>query len=566
MRRGSLPHRGVTATRPNGSIAPPRAELAAIYEGVRLKFGGVGVVVSLVIGVATGWPNRPWVPIVTAIVFVHALYVRQTKSAHSGMSLAIDGGAATAASLTMGIPVITVTTLFYYTVVASVLATRRQAIAVSFYIASWATVAMLWSYLELQKPYDPTAKVVIEIAAVVFFTVLVSVVIARVMSTLRSSDTARSDAVHELHTSETRYKTMIENSFDGVVVLNTEGRIVYGSNAIESILGYSPTELIDTNIFALAPNSDRSVLRELANIAFEPGKNVRARVQTERRDGEIRNIEVIATNMMHEPSVGGFVVNFRDITEEVAAEEALIESNKRLEELVRSKDQFVASVSHELRTPLTSVVGLSEMLSRGIEFGEDELVEFHQMIAQEAGEVAAIVEDLLVAARADIGKVAIDQQSISLEESVSEIVRGTAARQHRNITVSGGGRAYADPVRVRQILRNLIVNAVRYGGPDAHITLGGDSESSFVTVTDNGKGIPEPDVARIFEPYESAHAPGGQPGSIGLSLTVSRLLARLMGGELAYERSKGWTTFRLTMPADRPSEEQANGRALFAVE
>lgn len=548
--------------RPNGLVTPARAELAAVYQGVRLRFGGLGVVVSLSIGLATGWPNGPWVPIVAMIVFGHALYLRQTKSPPSGWTLVIDGGAATAASLTMGIPVITATTLFFYTVVASVLATRRQALGVTVYIACWATVAMLWSYLELKEPYDPSAKVVIEIAAVMFFAVLVSVIISRVMATLRSSDSARSDAVHDLLDSETRYKTMIENSFDGVVILNSEGRMIYGSSAVESILGYSPAELVDTNIFALAPNSDRDVLRELASVEFEPGKNVRARVQAERRDGKMRDIEVIATNMMHEPSVAGIVVNFRDITEEVAAEEALLASNQRLEELVRSKDQFVASVSHELRTPLTSVVGLSEMLGSGAEFGEGELVEFHQMIAQEAGEVAAIVEDLLVAARADIGKVAIDPQPISLEESVAEIIRGTAARQHRNITVSGGGSAYADPVRVRQILRNLVVNAVRYGGPDAHITLGGDSRMSFVAVTDNGQGIAEPDVARIFEPYESAHGTTGQPGSIGLGLTVSRLLARLMDGELAYERSKGWTTFRLSLPADAPT----NGQTLVAVE
>jgi nitrogen-specific signal transduction histidine kinase len=92
------------------------------------------------------------------------------------------------------------------------------------------------------------------------------------------------------------------------------------------------------------------------------------------------------------------------------------------------------------------------------------------------------------------------------------------------------------------VLRNLITNAQRYGGHQIH------GDSAHIRVSDNGDGIPESDQERIFAPYESAHDPGTQPGSLGLGLTISRSLARLMGGDPSYHRVDGWTTFDFRLP------------------
>jgi signal transduction histidine kinase len=121
----------------------------------------------------------------------------------------------------------------------------------------------------------------------------------------------------------------------------------------------------------------------------------------------------------------------------------------------------------------------------------------------------------------------------------------------KTVEVSGEGvTAWADGHRVRQIVRNLLTNAARYGGPDVRISCGGGAGIAWIKVSDNGEAIPETDRERIFESYESAHESGGQPASVGLGLSVSRQLAGLMGGGLEYEHSDGESTFTLTLPTD----------------
>jgi PAS domain S-box-containing protein len=226
-------------------------------------------------------------------------------------------------------------------------------------------------------------------------------------------------------------------------------------------------------------------------------------------------------------------------------------AHQKLQELVHYKDEFVASVSHELRTPLTAVVGLSEELSNvpADSFTPDELAEFHQLIAQQSREVAYIVEDLLVAARVEIDTVSIDSQPVDLDEEVSATIRGWPTEfglvHHRG----GSVKVDADPTRVRQVIRNLLTNANRYGGEKVSVVTGSNDGTGTLQVRDNGPGIDPDDLERIFEPYERVlQVEYARPGSVGLGLYVSRQLARLMGGDLTCVREGSETVFELSLP------------------
>ena len=105
-----------------------------------------------------------------------------------------------------------------------------------------------------------------------------------------------------------------------------------------------------------------------------------------------------------------------------------------------------------------------------------------------------------------------------------------------------------DPVRFRQIVRNLVSNAVRYGGDQIHISSRLDGDGHVITVSDNGSGIGPEAAGRIFDAYERAHEQPSQPASVGLGLAVARSLARAMGGDIEYCRVDGWTRFELTVP------------------
>jgi len=235
--------------------------------------------------------------------------------------------------------------------------------------------------------------------------------------------------------------------------------------------------------------------------------------------------------------------------------------------VIRSKDQLIAAVSHELRTPLTGVLGFAEMLRDSrCDFSDEDEDAMLRSIAEEAADLTNLVEDLLTAARAQMGSLTIVSGTVELRPLISRVVETTAGSAHHIVVSGSDATVVADDGRVRQILRNLITNAQRYGGHQIHVATQPKGEYAHIRVSDNGDGIPENDQERIFAPYESAHDPGTQPGSLGLGLTISRSLARLMGGELSYHRIDGWTTFDFRLPLESTQLPQAPQPATVELE
>lgn len=240
------------------------------------------------------------------------------------------------------------------------------------------------------------------------------------------------------------------------------------------------------------------------------------------------------------------VVALTDITQ-------IVESEERMRELIKSKDHFLASVSHELRTPLTAVTAAAAVLDGEFEMLDDaDRKELITMMSHESAEMAQIVEDLLVAARADMGSLTIISQVMPLEQEILEVAGRMASRGQRIRLGSISGWTFADPLRVRQIVRNLITNAVRYGGSDVWIDAWVEDNRAHIAVFDDGDGIPEESWESIFEPYQQAHTTPGLPGSVGMGLSVARHLVHLMSGEITYRYENGVSRFEVTLPAAAP--------------
>jgi len=248
--------------------------------------------------------------------------------------------------------------------------------------------------------------------------------------------------------------------------------------------------------------------------------------------------------------VSGEIALLQTVAEMIGAFWERNDSRRTLEELIRSKDDFVASVSHELRTPLTSVVGLSHELShRYGDFAEDEAGSLIAIVAEQSTEVANIIDDLLLAARADIETLVIEPTVVDIHETVDGILKTGFSDRFEETDVTGlKVKAWADPTRFRQILRNLIGNAALYGGNSLRVSTAIEESLVTVTVADSGLGVDEDLVQSIFEPYARAHHEVSQPASVGLGLAVARDLARLMDGDIAYRRVASWTEFVLSLP------------------
>jgi len=243
-------------------------------------------------------------------------------------------------------------------------------------------------------------------------------------------------------------------------------------------------------------------------------------------------------------------VALADISHIRAREEAFAD-------LIKAKDTFIASISHELRTPLTAVLGLTcEIASEDI--GDSERQELIEMVSGQAEEMAYIVEDLLVAARAEIGTISVEPSPVELGAELRLALEGL---QMTSIEAPADLPAvYADPMRVRQILRNLLTNVERYGGETRRVLGGQADKQAWIEIRDDGPGVDSRDVERIFEPYATAHT--GVSGSVGLGLAVARQLAVLMGGSLTYRRQDEESVFRLELPVDRATALVSTSRAL----
>jgi signal transduction histidine kinase len=239
----------------------------------------------------------------------------------------------------------------------------------------------------------------------------------------------------------------------------------------------------------------------------------------------------------------------RTIADILSAYYERAENRARLEHSLASKDQLIASVSHELRTPLTAVVGLAEeLMTAGDTFDVDERNQLVEIMAESSREMADLVEDLLVAARSEDGSLPVFPDRIDLSLLAQSVISQLIIPEDAEVEVEDSDSvAYGDPVRVRQIIRNLLTNAFRYGESPITISVAQTNGWATLDVRDSGTGIPDADRERIFEPYGRAESSRTVKTSVGLGLALSRRLARLMDGNLTYVEGDG-ATFRLSLP------------------
>ncbi len=252
-----------------------------------------------------------------------------------------------------------------------------------------------------------------------------------------------------------------------------------------------------------------------------------------------------------QPDLSRVIVSVVDVTE-------MNNTRRTLERSLKSKDELIATVSHELRTPLTTVVGLSTEMSEAYDsFNKEEAQDLLRMVADQSVEVATIVEDLLVAARAESGSLKVSHEPVDLHLEAKTTLRGLDIEEDVDCHTMGVVPVvYGDSGRVRQILRNLLVNARRYGTSPTRVVVFGDDDRVVLEVRDRGTPIPDEEREMIFERYYRARQTPGVTASVGLGLTVSRELARLMGGDLTYHHD-GESVFTLTLPLPQSQDDAA---------
>lgn len=240
-------------------------------------------------------------------------------------------------------------------------------------------------------------------------------------------------------------------------------------------------------------------------------------------------------------------------------EEALAQERRALQ----LKNEFVSMVSHELRTPLTGIAGFTDTLTETwTTLPSREVDEFLAIMGHETEHLANLVEDILVIPRLEAGQLRLSPEELDLAVEVHAVANVVMGDTDYSVAIPAGVDVSADATRLRQILRNLLENALKYGGDQVLVEgeLSGPGLYT-VSVSDNGRGVEPQDRERIFQHFEQLSTGDARiQQGVGLGLPIARTLARAMGGDLWYEdRFPVGAKFRFTVKmakAPDPSHAQ----------
>lgn len=218
-------------------------------------------------------------------------------------------------------------------------------------------------------------------------------------------------------------------------------------------------------------------------------------------------------------------------------------------QLARAREEFVANASHELRTPLTGIAGMAMLLEEELHAsGNDMSRELVDVIIRESSDLERIVEDLLTTARLDAGALHFSFEDVIValeaeESSASSIRNGTEVEVRCQ-----PGTVRADRTRLRQIIRNLLSNAMKYGGPNIRIAGDTAGQSYVLQISDDGDGLPERVREHLFERFVHRESEDARTDSVGLGLAIVHALVVGMGGAISYDYEEGDSVFTIRLP------------------
>jgi signal transduction histidine kinase len=258
---------------------------------------------------------------------------------------------------------------------------------------------------------------------------------------------------------------------------------------------------------------------------------------------------------------------FRAIFQARQREQDLEEAIASAHRLVAAKDQIINNLSHELRTPLTSIYGFASLLLEGLsqpltdqQAGANR--ENAQIILGEASGLSRTVDDLLTSIKGDELGIKIKLVGLSTSSEMDKVLQSFEQEGARLTKQIEEAQIWVDGVRFRQVIRNLVANARRHGGPRIAVIGRVIGDEYELAIVDDGPGVPGALEEQMFDRFVQRGSERLVAGSLGLGLSIARALTELMGGRLRYERSNGLTKFLLTFPLSARPVEPAMLEAL----
>ncbi|MHB1340814.1 MAG: PAS domain S-box protein [Coriobacteriia bacterium] len=407
-----------------------------------------------------------------------------------------------------------------------------------------------------------------------------------------SVETAPDGSIHRMHwilkdvtekrrieraliASQQHYESLFENTHSVMILLDPVTTQVLDVNqAAVEYYGYARSGLVGRPLADINGSGVQEMVGRLLQSAHTGGGVHRDRHRL--ASGEWRDVEVHSGPVLIEGRQRIFGI-VHDITERVAAESELARHREHLAEMVdertrelslayqeleeanRAKDAFLANMSHELRTPLNSVIGFTDLLLAGLTGDlNDEQTKQIAMVNSSGRHLLDLVDDVLDITRISSGHMTTSEVPFSLRDIVSgavDSVRPSASKKGLSVSVEIADAVphvmYGDERKVRQVLLNLLGNAVKFtDSGEIVVTVAAGDDDVHVEVRDTGLGIPANEIERIFDEFHQVTPDReAKPGGVGLGLAISRRLARMLGGDVVAVSTPGaGSTFTLMLP------------------
>ncbi|MEW6258602.1 MAG: response regulator [Thermodesulfobacteriota bacterium] len=397
---------------------------------------------------------------------------------------------------------------------------------------------------------------------IAFFSELISV-LGTVIAAIRQREQLLMDRM--------RYQTLLDTISDAMIHIDSDGIILSVNASAVRMFGYEPDDAIGRPVTLLMAEPYRSChdvfLRNYLNTGVRHIIGSERELNgAQRKDGTVFPVQLrVAETRIH--GKPAFLALIQDLTERKEVERQLREARDQALASSRIKSEFLANMSHEIRTPMTGVIGMTEIL---LESGLTETQRDYALtIQQSAASLLTIINDILDFSRIEAGKLHIDRVRFNLMTVLEDVVDlfsemartrqieiGLLMDSHITLEVEG------DPVRLRQILTNLVANAVKFtekGDVLIRVTIEAETAETQklrFSVSDTGVGIAPEHQKLLFQSFTQVDgAANRKHGGTGLGLAISKKLVELMGGEIGMESTLGvGSTFWFSIPLQKRPE------------
>lgn len=363
-----------------------------------------------------------------------------------------------------------------------------------------------------------------------------------------------------------RVRETLDTLAEGLLAIDHKGRIALCNLAFARTLGEEPDNLVGRSVDSLPwengsqPGDDSSVFPWFTILSGDETLS-HATLQLKAADGTLRTYQANCAPVLGKESrVRGVFCCFEDVTELEGQKLELAESRASADAANRAKSAFLANMSHEIRTPMNAILGFTDILRREMYDDEQQRMEYLETVHSSGQHLLRLINDILDLSKVEAGRLEVEAISCSPHQILSELVnvmRGRADEKGLRLsceTPDGLPEIIeTDPGRLRQIITNLVGNAIKFterGGVTIVATMHYSSKMQLtIDVTDTGVGISEDAQRRIFDPFSQADGSITRRfGGTGLGLTISRDFALALGGNLTVTSVEGQgSTFRLTI-------------------